>query len=57
MCHPVGGGAKPPPANHASYTNATCLGCHPAADAAPAQPKPESSPAGQPPPPSQGGAD
>ncbi len=39
-CHPVGGGVKPSPANHAGYGNAMCLGCHPAGGAASAPPKP-----------------
>jgi hypothetical protein len=43
MCHQVGGGVKPSPASHSSYTNAMCLGCHPTGDAAAAsaQPNPQ----------------
>jgi len=43
ICHQVGGGVKPSPSNHAAYTNAMCLGCHPAGNASrsPEPPKQE----------------
>ena len=46
-CHPVGGGVKPSPASHASYSNSMCLGCHPAGAAA-AQPAPPTAAPAQP---------
>ncbi|MHB0870925.1 MAG: cytochrome c3 family protein [Chloroflexota bacterium] len=53
MCHPVGGGAKPSPANHAAYGNAMCLGCHPAGSAAAPPAEPAAPPAASPVSPSQ----
>ena len=43
-CHKAGG-AKPVPANHASYTNQLCLSCHKAAPAAQPTAQPTAAPA------------